>query len=187
MKWTILLSLLVIAGCKPNSQASYEEQLWECWVENAAKQGLDLNADFKKFEKYLVLGGLLGGTSGQDYYDLFQKWHQNGDINPSLTDNALDSLGKLPKHKISHESDCYQQFLPKLLKHSVNDKIAQMNKAVEEIMNSGDVGPSNIIEPLLNNFSPSDLDKPFYKVYSLLYVQSLIAVDTRFDGIHHYN
>lgn len=177
MKWTVLLALLVV-GCKSNSQTSYEDELWECWVENAANQGFDLNADFKKFEGYLVLGGLLDGITGQDYYNLFKKWHDNGDIDPTLSDQALDSLRKLSKHKVNHESSCHQQFLPKIVAQGGSDgKISQMNAAIEEILNSGDVGPSGILKPLLANFSPSDLDKSFCKVYCLLYIQSFISVD----------
>ena len=146
----------------------FEDAVYTCILESYFTQGVDLEKELDILEQQMIKEGLLGGTSGQDKIDYYQRAIESAEF-PTLEKRevmdvlysfpeGIGSLGVCKEDLATQDSLAFQKSTLFLLIHRMEETAKQ----------NGHLDMSTVIETLVETLSAEDLEHPLFRAYTLL-------------------
>ncbi|MCR9172891.1 MAG: hypothetical protein NXI10_10380 [bacterium] len=168
-----IASLLLLASCSSNEYEA-EDQLYACLEKKAQKEGFNLDNEVEKLESAFIKAGLLKSDSGEDKIAYFKKVIEKGQI--SLPHGSFDTYKNVQK-VFFQWSDCKNGLDDELYQGS---RIKRLQDAVNESIAKGTISPVAGAQALLDQLTAEDLEHPFFRTLTLVFLASMLEKDTSY-------
>lgn len=140
-------------------------------TKNYSTQKVEINKEIDKIENFLIESKYLKSKSGNSYFEFYQNMTLDNYTQPKYNAEIFENILKLTPDKL-YSKDCLQELKkidPKIIK---NSKYFEMSKAIIDASEK-EISPSNLAKAITNVLTPTDFDKPYYRIISLILITSL--------------
>ena len=165
--FSLLIFFQVFSSFGQQNESTIENILLNCLTESYRVKAIDIEKELTKLEKYLVENGSLQSTSGQAIYDFYKQVISTNDITTILNYKRFDAIYKLNPNEY-YSNDCLQKLTQLDSSEIANSKYYQLSFKMHEVAQERKVTPSKISEIITSVLSPSDFQKPYYRIIGLL-------------------
>lgn len=160
--FVIIFFLLFLSSCSTNLY-EYEDLLYASQIKTFAQNGVDYDAEFKKFEKYMIDEGILENELSSAYYEMYVSL-ADCETNYSIKYNFQDSLlSKFDTSKISSDINVYKMYEA--------DSNLYYTSRLCQIQNQINVtyfiDSDSILQQMVALVKVEDFEHPFYRELAL--------------------
>ena len=172
---TILLAIQVFSSCGQNAER-VETILFNCLTESYKSEGVDLENQLNMFELYLIKNGSLESTSGQAYFDFYNKIVEVNDI-PVITDfNKFQGLYKLRPDQY-YSPECLTRLSLIDSNEIKASKYYDLTLAMQNLKSNTNISPSIVAKEIISVLDASDFDKSYYRSIALLTIANTANIE----------
>lgn len=180
-KYLILVVFTLICSSVFPQSYSIETSYWNCLVNTSQEFGLDLEKELRNYEDYLIENRVLVNSTGQSYYNLYQKMLTEGEINFDLNYSWIDTL------KMHSNTSDIPAILPDCLDLIDGEDIANLYKnskfymldsAIHSFEMKSSINVNDIVGAFCETLTPIDLEHNYYKMISLFGLASILEIDS---------
>lgn len=168
MKHLILIGItfLSISSCGQTKENEIEGILLDCLTQSYGEQQVDIIKELDELEAYLIESKSLESTSGQSYFDFYEKIVELNDIPATLDNDRFENIFKLTPNQF-YSVHCLEELNQLDSTTIANSKFKQMTVAIKKA-DLDEVSPSNIAKAITSVLRSSDFDNPYYRAVALL-------------------
>jgi hypothetical protein len=170
----LFITLLVfqpVLSQESNQEA--EEFLYNCLEESFEKEGVDLNSELDRLEKFLIQNGDLLEASGDSYFGYFLEIQLKKDVLLAVPPSAKEFSGLLKLDPGSYySSDCLEQ-LRKMKSQSLQGSSYFLMSKALAALNPETITPEEVSKAISGVLDIEDFETPFYRALTLLTMLNL--------------
>jgi hypothetical protein len=177
-KYLLLIITLVVFQpvFSQESNQEVEEFLYNCLEESFEKEGVDLNSELDRLEKFLVQNGDLLEASGASYFGYFLEIQLKKDVLLNVPPSAEEFSGLLKLDPGSYySSDCLEQ-LRKMNSQSLQGSSYFLMSNALAALNPETITPEEVSKAISGVLEIEDFETPFYRALTLLTILNLASV-----------
>jgi len=158
---------------EPNQEV--EKFLYSCLEESFEKEGVDLNSELYRLEKFLIENGDLPDSSGDSYFGYFLEIQLQKDLLLSVppSKEEFSELLKLDPNTY-YSSACLDELRKMNLQALEGSSYFLMNKALAEL-NPETITVEKVSRAISGILEPQSFETPFYRALTLLRMLNLTS------------
>ena len=173
---TILLTTQIFYSCGQHTN-QVETILLDCLMESYQSEGVDIKKQLDEFESYLIENGSLASSSGQAYFDFYNKIVELNDL-PAITNSEqFEELYKLHPDQY-YSLNCLTRITELDSNEIKASKFNDLTLAMQNLKTRTNISPSIVAKEITSVLGPSDFDNPYYRSIALLTIANTGNVGT---------
>jgi len=176
-KYLILFITLMIFQpvFSQESNQEVEKFLYNCLEESFEKEGVNLNSELDRLEKFLIQNGDLLEASGDSYFEYFLEIQLKKDVLLTVPPSAEEFSGILKLDpSLYYSSDCLEQ-LRKMNSQSLQGSSYFMMSKALAALNPETITPEKVSKAISGVLEVEDFETPFYRALTLLTMLNLAS------------
>jgi hypothetical protein len=170
-----------------------EKFLYNCLEESFKKEGVDLDYELDRLEKFFIQNGDLSDSSGDSYFGYFLKIQLKKDILLAVPPPEEDFVELLKLDPSSYYSeDCLEKLRQMNSQAVQGSSYFSMSKALAAL-NPETISPAEVSRAISEVLNVEDFETPFYRALTLLTMLNLASSDpmvseptTEFDEADYF-
>lgn len=168
MKYLITTTILILTliSCHQTKESELNSILLDCIIQSYQEKDIDIISELDELEDYLIESKYLKTSSGQSYYDFFQKIIQINEIPATLDIDRFENIYKLTPDKF-YNADCLEKLKSIDSTVIVKSKYHQMKLSMQKASSKG-INPSNMARAITEVLTPADFEHPYFRATALL-------------------
>jgi hypothetical protein len=152
-----------------------EKFLYSCLGESFEKEGVDLNSELDRLEKFLIQNGDISEVSGDSYLRYFLEIQLKKDVLLTVPPSAEEFSGLLKLDPGSYySSDCLEQ-LRKMNSQSLQGSSYFLMSKALAALNPETITPEEVSKAISGVLEVEDFETPFYRALTLLTMLNLAS------------
>jgi hypothetical protein len=163
----ILICLLAFS-CNSSTEDEIERILLDCLTEDYKEKGVNISDELDTLEQFLIDTKTLNDRTGQSYYDFFEQVSMTGEISAYIDNYRFEKIFKEGPDDFYDEA-CLEQLKKFDSVVVANSKYGKLTLAIQKEI-SKENSPASAAKAIVDNLTPSDFEKPYYRASSLLVI-----------------
>ncbi len=152
-----------------------EKFLYSCLEESFEKEGVDLNFELDRLERFLIHNGDISEASGDSYFRYFLEIQLKKDVLLTMPPSAEEFSGLLKLDPGSYySSDCLEQ-LRKMNSQSLQGSSYFLMSKALAALNPATITPEEVSKAISGVLEVVDFETPFYRALTLLTMLNLAS------------